>query len=284
MDLPHSKTISFNIGESDRFRKVINLERTVGPDHFPPNRNMMIGGELLDLNLKSYQTKTTKDIMYEAEVFDLVLHRYFATIKACPLTNILVSSLNVPVYVLGEKDRLKHLEQGGKKDANFILEVFKTYLKQYDEKKSHTDLVLFDGASNVHKSGKLLAVYYPQRTVLNSSEHVLYPFFSKIDKLPVIMVRQRYSYKYILVPYKHTFIHNTSNLEHLVTVGYNTEVQAHVLRLRGFLSCSTRSILPPLKDGKERARPWIAPRNRRLLCRLILQHSSLPLVQADLES
>ena len=40
-------------------------------------------------------------------------------------------------------------------------------------------------------------------------------------------MRQRYSYKYTLVPYKHTFLHNTNNLERLVSVGTNTEVQAH---------------------------------------------------------
>ena len=70
-DLSHDKAIIFNIGEGDRFRKVITLARTVGPDYFPPNRNM-IGGELLDIYWKSYRTKTTKDLMAEADVFSLV--------------------------------------------------------------------------------------------------------------------------------------------------------------------------------------------------------------------
>ena len=74
VDLYHAEDIPLNIGESERFRKVINLARTVGPDYCPPNRNM-IGGEMLDLNWKSHRTKTTKDIMAEAEMSGLVFLR-----------------------------------------------------------------------------------------------------------------------------------------------------------------------------------------------------------------
>ena len=42
-DLSHAKAITFNIGKSDRFIKVITLERTVGPDYCPPNRNVIVG-------------------------------------------------------------------------------------------------------------------------------------------------------------------------------------------------------------------------------------------------
>ena len=52
-DLSHAENIPFNIGESNRFRKVITLERTVGPDCCPPDCNM-ISGELLDLSWNSY--------------------------------------------------------------------------------------------------------------------------------------------------------------------------------------------------------------------------------------
>ena len=73
-DLSHVEAIPFNIGESERFRKVTTLARTVGPDYCPPNRNM-IGGEMLDLNWKSHRTKTTKDLMAEAEMSGLVFLR-----------------------------------------------------------------------------------------------------------------------------------------------------------------------------------------------------------------
>ena len=65
-ELYHAKVIPFNIGESERFRKVITLAITVETDYCHPNRNM-IGGELLYINWNSYQTKTTKDLMDEAD-------------------------------------------------------------------------------------------------------------------------------------------------------------------------------------------------------------------------
>ena len=100
VDLYHAEDIPLNIGESERFRKVINLARTVGPGYCPPNCNI-IGGELLDINWKSYQTKTTKNMMDEADVFGLVFLGDLAKIKGRPLINIIVSSFNVPVNVLG---------------------------------------------------------------------------------------------------------------------------------------------------------------------------------------
>ena len=102
-NLSHAEYIPFNIVDIDIFRKVITLARKFGPDYCPPNCNI-IGGELLDLNWKSYQTKTTKDLMDEADVFGPVFLRDSSTIKGRPLINIIASSFNVPVAVLGVKD------------------------------------------------------------------------------------------------------------------------------------------------------------------------------------
>ena len=141
----------------------------------------MIGGDLLDIYWKSYRTKTTKDLMAEADVFSLVFLWELATIKVCPLINIIASSFNFPVDVLGVKYCSKHLAQGGNKDATFILEAFKPYLKQYDENKIRTGLRFFDSASNVHKAGQILSASYPRITVLHGAEHVLSLFFSDIE-------------------------------------------------------------------------------------------------------
>ena len=79
-DLSHAETITFKIGEGDRFIKLITLSRTVRPHHCPPNCNMIVG-DILDLNWKSYQTKTTKDLMTKADVFGLVFLGELARIK-----------------------------------------------------------------------------------------------------------------------------------------------------------------------------------------------------------
>ena len=88
--LSHAKAISSNIGDSYRFRKVITLAKTFGTDDFPPNRNM-IGGDMLDLNWKSYKIKTTKDLIYRADVFGILFLGDLATIKDRPLINIIAS-------------------------------------------------------------------------------------------------------------------------------------------------------------------------------------------------
>ena len=115
--------------------------------------------------------------MYEADIFGLVFLGDLATIKCRPLINIIASSFNVPVAVLVVKDISKNMAQGGKKDDTFILEVFKPYLKQYNEKKIRTDMVLFDAASNVHKARQIISVSYPWITVLQGDVHVLSLFF-----------------------------------------------------------------------------------------------------------
>ena len=118
-DLYHAKSIPFNIGESDIFRKVVTLARTVGPDYCPPNCNI-IGGALLDLNCKSCRIKTTKYLMDELGVSGLAFLGDLVMIKGCPIIKIITSSFNVPVSILGVKYCSKHLAQGGNKDVTFI--------------------------------------------------------------------------------------------------------------------------------------------------------------------
>ena len=222
--------------------------------------------------------------MVKADVFGIFFLGDLSAIKGSPLNNTIVSSLNVPMDVFSMKYLSKHLGQGGNKDATFISEAFRPYLEQYDEQKIRTDLDFFDSEFNIQKAGKIPAVSYPWITVLHGVKHVLSLFFYEIGKLLVIKVRQRYSYKYTLVPYKHTLLHNTSNLEYLFTVGANTEVQALVPLIQGFLLCPTRSNFPPFKYAKQRAQPSLSLSNTRLLCRLILKHSCLSPVQAALSS
>ena len=95
VDLSQAEAISFNIVESDIFRKVITLDRTVGPDYCPLNRNMIVY-ELLDLNWKSHRTKITKDLMAETYIFGIVLIGYLTTIKGGPLISIIASSSKLP--------------------------------------------------------------------------------------------------------------------------------------------------------------------------------------------
>ncbi len=49
-----------------------------------------------------------------------------------------------------------------------------------------TDLLLFDGASNVQNAAKLVSITYPRITVVHGAEHVVSLFFKDIfTKMPV---------------------------------------------------------------------------------------------------
>ena len=121
--------------------------------------------------------------MAEADVFGILFLGYLSMVKGCPLINIIPSSLNVPVDLLGVKYCSKQLAQGVNNDATFTLGAFKPYLEQYYDKKSRTDMVFFDIASNVQKAGQIIASYYPRITLLHSSD-IIISFFLQYCKIP----------------------------------------------------------------------------------------------------
>jgi hypothetical protein len=47
-------------------------------------------------------------------------------------------------------------------------------------RKGVVDLVLFDGASNVQKAGRILAIHHPRITVVHGAEHVTSLFFKDV--------------------------------------------------------------------------------------------------------
>ena len=63
-----------------------------------------------------------------------------------------------------------------------ILPLIKRIEEREDKKKKIrlVDLVIFDGASNVSKTGKLLAKNHPCITSLHGAEHVLALFFKDV--------------------------------------------------------------------------------------------------------
>ena len=204
-DMCHADGLPWNIGESARFQKVLHLARAIGPAYKPPNRND-VGGELLDLNWKTYCTASNKNLTDEADTFGLSFLGDMATIRRLPLVNIISSSITVPVAVLGVKDSSAHLAQGGKKDATYVSNLFLPHIERHDPQKSRTDLVFFDGASNVQKAGDILAAYFPRISVLHGTEHCIALFFSDISKLPEITVRCEM--RFACFRFLHFMLHN----------------------------------------------------------------------------
>ena len=105
-----------------------------------------------------------------------------------PLTNVLCMCGSLPPITVSIIDCTHQMRDGGKKDAGFIAHYMMEFVKLYDPNKMLTDVLFFDGASNVQKGGEILEMEYPRAYALHGGEHVISLFFSDIAKTPKIKV------------------------------------------------------------------------------------------------
>lgn len=185
-DFIHGKGLPFNVAEDPRFLLILKLAKTVPGTYKPPGRKAM-GGNLLDLNYATKMKEYEERLMTDVDVYGLSLYGDGATVRRMPLINVMASGVQERSAVLEIVDCSKHLSNGGKKDAEYIAELFKPHMEQLDSKKTLIDTVFFDGASNVQKAGELLEVDFPMVTVLHGAEHVVSLFFADIaKKIPAV--------------------------------------------------------------------------------------------------
>ena len=59
-------------------------------------------------------------------------------------------------------------------------------MKEIDPAKRILDKVVFDGASDVQLSGRLLKVHYPNLTVMRGVEHTVSLFFNDVSKIHIV--------------------------------------------------------------------------------------------------
>jgi Protein of unknown function (DUF 659) len=119
-----------------------------------------------------------------------------ATVRGMPLMNVLVTTPNA-CSVLDIIDCTDHMEVGGKKDAKYIAEIFGEHIEALDPKGVHLNAILFDGASNVQKAGRVIEAKYPQVSVLHGVEHVVSLFFSDVARLPFV--------RFLIINYRRLF-------------------------------------------------------------------------------
>ena len=72
------------------------------------------------------------------------------------------------------------------------------HTKEIDPAKKLSDIVIFDGSSNVQIAGRLLKVHYPKLTVMRGVKHTVLLFFNYVSK--IIIVNQ--------IIYSHIMIYN----------------------------------------------------------------------------
>ena len=183
-DFIHSYGLNFSLAQKPKFRKILALARAVGSDYKPPSRNQ-VAGELLDLNYESYINSNISKLMKDADVYGVCLLGDGATVKRMPLINVLGSSPNNWATVLEIVDCSEHMRNGGIKDAIYIASLFRPYLDKFEQMSPGCcDLMLFDGAGNVQKSGEIQAGTYPRLYCVHGAEHVVSLFFGDVFRQP----------------------------------------------------------------------------------------------------
>jgi hypothetical protein len=81
--------------------------------------------------------------------------------------------------------------EGGHVDAKFISDLMSKHIDMLDPKKLSVDIVLFDGAANVQKAGRIFEAKYPRVTCVHGAAHLLSLFFSDFFKAKLRMLLTR---------------------------------------------------------------------------------------------
>lgn len=110
--------------------------------------------------------------------------------------NVLVATPNTQ-SVLDIVDCSEHLVAGGKKDARFIAQLFEESIEVLDPKGLNVNAIIFDGAFNVQKAGRIIEARYPQVSVLHGVEHVVSLFFGEVARLTFV--------KYLVIQYRRVY-------------------------------------------------------------------------------
>lgn len=122
-------------------------------------------GELLDINFRSVYDFNKAAIMTKAALFGLSWLRDGATIKKMPLINMLVMSGDKPPAVISICDCTGHMEEGGKKDAEFIMNFFKSKVDEFDPSKVYTDSFFLTELQMCRKQGRYFVRTFHEQCV-----------------------------------------------------------------------------------------------------------------------
>jgi hypothetical protein len=159
-DFFHCENIPDAVVESPRCKRFGKVCRLVGEVFVVPNCKK-VDGELLDINYENTYSLNKAELIKEANMFGFSQMGDGATIHKMPLMNILaLNGTTAPRTVLIH-DCTKHMEEGGKKDALYIAELFEGKVTEYNPQRLCTDVFYFDGASIVQKAGEVLMAKFP---------------------------------------------------------------------------------------------------------------------------
>ena len=117
-DIIISESLYFSLSQKHRFKKVLDLARTVSKCYRPSNRKL-ISKDLLAVIHDQNMERNLSLIEKESDIFGLLFLGDGATISRISLLDILVSGNNLPVAVLELSGCQGHLSDDGGKYVTF---------------------------------------------------------------------------------------------------------------------------------------------------------------------
>jgi hypothetical protein len=185
-DMVHSCGLPFSLTSHLKFRRVLNLARSVPASYRPPGRNQ-VATELLDINYDTYMERNREKLCEDIEIFGLTFYGDGATVRKMPLINILASGGHIHAAVIEIVDATLQMQAAGKKDARYLASLFRPHLDSFEKVYNNcVDYCSFDGAGSVQKAGQVLNARYPRIIVSHGAEHVVSLFFQDCFGLPII--------------------------------------------------------------------------------------------------
>jgi hypothetical protein len=177
----HEEGLPFSFAQSPCLKRVLQQARLMPIKYNCPDRHL-IAGAYMDLLYEQRQKSNETKLKMDATIFGHGIYCDGATIKKKPVYNVMASNPHMPHAVLEIMDCSEHKAEGGHVDAKFVADLVGKHIDSLDPKKESVDIVLFDGAANVQKAGRILEARYSRVTCVHGAEHVISLFFSDFFK------------------------------------------------------------------------------------------------------
>lgn len=177
-----ANSLPFSLSEDLLFKRMIAKARYVNATYRTPNR-ADVGGKYLEANYTAYRKAALENLSSDAEIFGISIYGDGATIDKVPQINMLGATPANPSCMLDTVDCTNHMQEGGVKDAHYIMKKFLPVMKEVDPDRELIDYITFDGAYNMQIAGQLLVEHFPRATIGTGLEHVVSLVFGRLTKI-----------------------------------------------------------------------------------------------------
>ena len=207
--------VQFRFINDPEFREAVEYIATIHPDQWSWCDRKELSGNILNDMYQTQLRESYDSLKKDCKTCGFCMMGDGATIKKVPLINIMAQAGGDHPLPLEIVDCSSRMASGKTKDAYYISSLFQRHIIIIG--KENGDLIIFDGASNVQKAGRLLSVPFPMLTCIHDPAHCIHLVFGDVFKLlPISLMCKFYRRVYFWCQGPH----------HVYTSAYNTVCDA----------------------------------------------------------